>query len=339
MLPKPMQRALCILLVVVFMCTCGCAASTQNTPETTNTESTAMPERTATPENTPVATPTPTSVFPTPDFSWFGIIGEAPFRKSGPEPLEIVSRTIYDSYLIIRGKYIEDVEPRIEFLELIVGDPQAADWIQAEILDKYCEIKHVQCMDGEEYVFCIGIRPEVSPQPMNRFWILGSAYVHIKPDGQLAFFNNYSKEKDIGLKTMDDLKRYIAMIRPLDKSGDSKNLLIEPTGILEKAVAFSTHVVRGTVLQISGVYEGYVDITLGIKDVLKGNINQSEWNIRILTTQVKAGEEYLFLVNELDWISRPDWRPHSAATKNGTIPITDTEMVNEVYGLLGKQWL
>ena len=334
MLPKPVQKVLCVLLIAVFMCTCGCAASTQNTPEPTNTQS-ATPDVTATPEATPVAA----AVFPTPDLSWVNLVGERLLTRDDPSPIELLTRTIQESYLIVRAKYIKDAKdivPRIEFLELILGDVQAADWIQAEIFDKYCQKKDIVCADGEEYIFCIGILPEIVQQPMNRFYIINSAYAHIKPDGQLAFFNGYSKENDVGLKTIDDLKRYISMIKPLDKSGDSKNLWIEPTGILENAVAFSTHVVRGTVLNINGVYEGYTEITFKIEDVLKGTTNRTEWNINVFTPQVEVGGEYLFLVYELAIAPTPDWRAHSAASQNSVIPTTDTELVNEVYGLLGK---
>ena len=307
MLPKPMQRVLCVLLIVVFMCTCGCAASTQNTPEPTNSES-------ATPVKTPeeTATPVVADAFPTPDFLF--TIGERPLTRGGYAPHPLLTEAIYKSYVIIRAKYTGEAGRPLEFVELIMGDAQMADCIQTEVLNKFCDFDAAAYTKGEEYILFVRINPGVMSGPGTMFAITSEAYARVMPDEQLSFLGTNREEmQDVGLQTMDDLKRYIAMIKPLDENGSIEWLRAEPTGILENVVAFSTYVVRGTVLRIDTEYEDYTDITCKIKDVLKGTNERDELSIGIFKTDVEVGEECLFLVYKLTDDPAMNWRVHSAA--------------------------
>ena len=323
MLKKILLTVLCAILIVFSILVSGCETAAKDDATATPTDSVATPTAiVSTPEST---------LQPQAEQNSDGL------RRYVP-PHELLTHTIEESYLVIRAKYIGSENRKFEFLELIMGDEKTIEPIQTTILDNPYLYAFTHYSKDQEYILFIDKGLCVTVPGGSTYYVFNSAYAQIKPDEKISFWNDIGEQLDVGIDTIDGLKSYIAQIKPLDKNGKITGIDFERTGKLENVVAYSTYIIRAKVLQFERENGDGWDIWCEALDVIKGEGEKRELSISTYEKGIQVGKEYLFMLT--NYGDPPDvlsYREHSAAQENSAIPIEDTERVNRVYELLGKQ--
>ena len=323
MLKKMFLTVLCAILLVFSILASGCDTAAKDDATATPTDSVA----------------TPTAIVSTPEST---LQQQAQQNSDGLRryvpPHEILTYAIERSYVAVRAEYVGSESCGFRFIELIMGDSKTVEPIQTMILDNPHLYTFYPYSKTQEYILFIEKATFVSVKNGGVYAIADYTHVKIEPDGKISFWNDIGEQLDVGMDTIDALKNYIAQIKPLDKNGEDYGVDYERTGKLENVVAFSTYIIRAKVLQLQQENGDGWDIWCEALDVIKGEGEKRELSIGTYGGDIQEGKEYLFLLS--NYGDPPDVlsaREYYAAQENSAIPIEDTQRVNKVYELLGKQ--
>ena len=326
MLKNPLVRALYLVFAAILFVASGC----QELPKKTDAYTTATPSH----QTGEVATAG--TIIPEVNAD------QSLMRKILPPTNELLDDTLEYCYTVVQAKYVGSNTQVFEYQALIMGDEKvlSPEVIQQEIFaPASLYYRPAELTKGDTYILFIDKILTVEKPTGVGYFIYPLSAKLVESDGLVFYASGEELKSDI--KNIDQLKAHISKTKPLNKNGTPLGNELEPTGILENVVAFSPFIVRGKVLWVESVYDTSMHVQCSLLEMLKGKsdlVGDGAITISVPETTLQDGDECIFMIsNTGDTEKLEPGIGICTSMKNSVIPIEDTQRVNKVYELLGKQ--
>ena len=326
MLKNPLVRALYLVFAAILFVASGC----QRLPQKTDAYTTATPSH----QTGEVATAG--TIIPEANANTT-LMREASLPAS--EQLDI---TLEYCYTVVQAKYVGSNTQVFEYQALIMGDEEvlSPEVIQQEIFaPSGLYYRPAELTKGDTYILFVDKILTVEKPTGVGYFIYPLSAKLVENDGLVFYASGEELKSDI--KNIDQLKAHISKTKPLNENGSVLGYEVEPTGILENVVAFSPFIVRGEVCLVESVLDTSMYIQCSLLEMLKGEsdlVGTASITVTVPDMTLKVGDECIFMISntgdseKLEIVGGP-----CTSRKNSVIPIEDTQRVNKVYELLGKQ--
>ena len=266
-------------------------------------------------------------------------------------PQDFFDQMLRSSYCIVRGELVEQKEVpsndtryksyanELCITEVIKGE-LATDTItfmmeQDITYDSYRQLieNYVPLEKGAECIVVLQRLKNVYKG--TDMYLMGTPPILLDAQGNIAEIYSHKEKLDLPIKNVSEFKEYATKFVSLEGNGNVWGNEYILQRYIENIVPLADCVLH--VKANSVKTPGAGDTTLYLctmQEALKGTDIPDEIAVTTTKNAMEPGKEYLVLVMREP---NSDMAFHVAAELNSVIPIEDTERVNKVYELLGKQ--
>ena len=333
-----------------FVCVClcmlllaGCAAQTSPPAGTASLSPTQS-------VNTVDSSPTPVAGYAG-AFATSNHSGPYSYQGLITMPQDFFDQMLEQCYCIVRGELVEQKEVaaddirsksyanELRITEVIKGE-LATDTItfmmeQDITHDSYRQLIETYAPLGKGAEYIVVLQRFKNVYKGTDSYMMGTPPILLDAQGNIAEIYSHKEKLDLPIKNVSEFKEYATRFVSLEGNGTISGAEYTVETDVAHIVSFADCVLRVKVNSVKS--QGVGDTTLYLcttQEMLKGAGIPDE--IAVMTTKnaMEPGKEYLVLVMREP---NSDMAFHVAAELNSAIPMEDTERVNKVYELLGKQ--